>query len=227
MPYIEERLLPASVSACSVFRMETIPAPTKKKKPCKEAARGKEAQEDNVWMGRVAIYEHFSHSSAADSSRTFYRGSGRGPSKEGPAGRHALPLLATAAMHWPGAQWEEHVNASIQDMDGLPEAAAQPTDTSKQPSVCTGRKGLCCNREHNSPQHVGISSSGSLLDIYGRLDSRRLLFFFFKCSSCVSQNRRAERKSRCFTWDSRMVFVWVEDKISCSQGCTHEDQGNY
>lgn len=176
MLYIKERSLPTSVSAPSVFSMETIPAPTKKTNPCKEATRGKEAQEDNVWRGTVAIYEHFWHSSAPDSSRTFYRGSGRsgrGPSKEDPAGGHALPLLATAAMHWRGAQWEEHIKASIQDIDRLGYCS-----TGKQPSVCTRRKDLRCNGEPDSSHHVGISCSGSLLDIYGRLDWRRFFFFF-------------------------------------------------
>lgn len=182
MLYIEERSLPASVSAPSVFSMETIPAPTKNTNPCKEATRGKEAREDNVWRGTVAIYEHFWHSSAPDSSRTFYRGSGRsgrGPSKEDPAGGHALPLLATAAMRWRGAQWEEHINASIQDIDRLGYCSA-----GKQPSVCT-RRNLCCNGEPDSSHHVGISCSGSLLDIYGRLDWRRFSFFlmFLVCFS--------------------------------------------
>lgn len=90
---------------------------------------------------------------------------GRGPLKEDPAGGHALPLLATAAMHWRGAQWEEHINASIQDIDRLGYCS-----TGKQPSVCTRRKDLRCNGEPDSSQHVGISCSGSLLDIYGRLD---------------------------------------------------------
>lgn len=43
---MKECSLPASISTCSVFSMETIPAPTKKTNPCKEATRGKEAQED-------------------------------------------------------------------------------------------------------------------------------------------------------------------------------------
>lgn len=175
MPFIEAHSLPASVSAPSVFSMETIPAPTKKTNPCKEATRGKEAQEDNVWRGTVAIYEHFWHSSAPDSSRTFYRGRGRsGHRRRTLRGGHAPPSLATAAMHWHGAQWEEHIKASIQDIDRLGYCS-----TGKQPSVCTSRKDLCCNGSPDSSHHVGISCSGSLLDICGRLDWRRFFFFFF------------------------------------------------
>lgn len=99
-----------------------------------------------------------------------------------PAGGRALPLLATAAMHWRGAQWEEHINASIQDIDRLGYCS-----TGKQPSVCTRRKALCCNGEPDSSHHVGISCSGSLLDIYGRLEWRSFLGFFSMFLVCFSK----------------------------------------
>lgn len=43
-------------------------------------------------------------------------------------------------------------------------------DTHKQVSVCTRRKELRCSGKRDSSQHAGISCSGSLLDIYGRLN---------------------------------------------------------
>lgn len=51
-------------------------------------------------------------------------------------------------------------------------------------------------------------------------------FFFFNVFH-VSQNRQAERKSRCLMRDSWVIFVLVEDLISCTYGCTHEDHCHY
>lgn len=80
--------------------------------------------------------------------------------------------------------------------------------------MCTRRKEHCWSGKRDSSLHAGISCSGSLLDIYGRLDWRRV--FFFWCS-CVSQNR-LKRKA-----DALAIFVLVEDLISCTYSCRHED----
>lgn len=207
---------------CSVVGMETILAPTKKTNPVKRLW-GEKRQETMSEMGTVASSGHFWHSSAPDSSRTFYRGSGRsgrGPPKKDPAGSLAVSSLAAAAARWHGAQLEEHSKASVQDI-------VQP-DARKQLRVCTRRKELCYSGKHDSSQHAGISCPGSLLDIYGRLDWGRFFMFFMKLAFLKIDRVKGKADASCWIHG---CFFWYErydwDRICCTHSCTVEDYGNY